>query len=418
MPNFPKPPKLYYYLAGLVVFVLILGGVGFYFYQKENLLVSYSNSIQDNTTKSEKIEDQKPFVSDKYSDVIVWKECDLAIRTKKLHPDSTVYKYFQNSKINDKLKETAEEFREDFLIINFSVTKISFLASCYPKKYDKNVTKESLKTFGKLSNIANPISQLASQLSFFTDQKKIDVNYSYNVKNYTPDSDQGNLIQGYQIDSLLPSAASREIIDLNLIKDIVSINDTEFKDKLAPTTSISSNCNNDSNKLDPLNSFGCLLFDQNGMPIYNLTNSSNKAQEIYKNSEYDETKGRTKEYLSGLFGSTEYGPTYGKITSEGQYLRYTYGDSCGSSVYIYEFSFKERKLLEIDGGSYTGCAGLDISGDEMIVNTDCFSKPENMGQKAKSCFKNTKDFDKYIKEYNEEQAKNDQTRARLAKYLE
>jgi len=415
MLNFPKPPKLYYYLAGLVVFVLILGGVGFYFYQKQNLFSKTNNTIPDNSIKSEAPQKLEPFVSDEFSDVVIWEECDLAIRVRKLHPESKIYKYSQNSKIYDIKQQPIQEFKEDYLIMNFFVSKSSYQISCYPKQFNKNVNTNYLPTFGKLSKIANPTSQLASQLSFFTDQKKVDMKYNFSGQ------DNDFPVLGYQINSESPSVSSRDIIDMNTAKNVVSINETEFKDKLQPTTSISTNCTierNDSRNTEYLKVLGCFLFDQNGMPIYNLTNSSNKAQEIYKNSEYDETKGRTKDYLSGLFGGNEYSPKFGKAFPEGQYLSYTYGDSCGSSVYIYEFSFKERKLLEIDGGSYTGCAGLGISGDKNIVDVECFSKPGNDGQKAKPCFKNTKDFDKYIKEYNEEQAKNDQTRARLAKYLE
>jgi len=415
MPNFPKPPKLYYYLAGLAIFILILGGTGFYFYQKQNLFSSSNNFTQGNSTKVEEPQKPEPFVGDEISDVIIWQECDLAIRVRKLHPESRIYKYSQESKIYNKQQQPIQEFKEDFLIMNFFVSKSNYQISCYPKQYNKNVSTNYLSTYGKLSKIANPTSQLASQLSFFTDQKKVDIKYNFSGQ------DNEFPVLSYQINSESPSTSSRDIIDLNVIKDVVSINETEFKDKLQPTTSISTNCtdeSNDSRSAEYLKLLGCFLFDQNGIPIYNLTYSSNKAQEIYKNSGYDETKGRTKDYLSGLFGSTEYSPTFGRITSEGQYLSYTYGDSCGSSVYIYEFGFKERKISEIDGGSYSGCAGIDLSGDGNIVDIDCFSKFGNVGQKAKSCFKNTKDFDKYIKEYNQEQTKNDQTRAELAKYLE
>lgn len=415
MPNLPKPPKLYYYIAGLAIFIIILGSAGFYFYQKQNLFSSSNNFTQVNSTKVEEPQKQEPFVGDEISDVIIWQECDLAIRVRKLHPESRIYKYSQDSKIYNKQQQPIQEFKEDFLIMNFFVSKSSYQISCYPKQYNKNVSTNYLSTYGKLSKIANPTSQLASQLSFFTDQKKVDIKYNFSGQEYEFP------VLSYQINSESPSTSSRDIIDMNTTKDVVSINETEFKDKLQPTTSISTNCTderNDSRSTEYLKLLGCFLFDQDGIPIYNLTNSSNKAQEIYKNSEYDEVKGRTKDYLSGLFRSSEYSPTLGKADSERQYLSYGYGDVCTTLVIVYEFSFKERRLSEVDGGNYSGCAGIDISGDVSIINIDCFSKPGNVGQKAKSCFKKTKDFDKYLIEYNEEQAKNDQTRARLAKYLE
>ena len=107
----PNLPKLYYYIAGLAVFILILGSVGIYFYQRQKTPTISTNTIQ--TTQSSLTSNQEPaktsneandkpkeenltstsFDADPNTDVIVFKECGISLKLQNLTP----VKIFKNT---------------------------------------------------------------------------------------------------------------------------------------------------------------------------------------------------------------------------------------------------------------------------------------------------------------------------------
>ena len=123
MQNLPKPPKLYYYLAGLAIFILILTSVGFYFYQKnnkstitstpaptpisqnslisnveqpKNLNTSENKPKEQNLTSLINLENQissASFDADPNTDVIVFEECNIVLKIKKSLINSKINSY-------------------------------------------------------------------------------------------------------------------------------------------------------------------------------------------------------------------------------------------------------------------------------------------------------------------------------------
>jgi len=398
----PKPPKLHYYLAGLAVFILTLGVVGFYLYQKQNIPTTQTNLTQpsqnsltsnpepsktsieaNNKPKEENLVSKtlsvpstkiptSNFEADPNVNTVVFKECNVSLKLN-ASKDLIVFK-------NKKFDTTASTA---LLIMGTNKDNKLFTEGIACSK-----SENSSNTYTRTSKYPKWLEEYKDKLDLKQENTgelslhfKIDDNYF----TITPNLNL-NLISSvlFRTDNQ-SSSNSLKIIDLSETK---FQNLLEQKKYIAPVK-----------KIKDINLIGCdysifhfvyddcIVADENYEPLFSLDASSHMIQKGLK-------------------------------TDKSRYLIYYFGDVCVSNASVSEYNFVTGKLDTVDTGGvlrFSGCA--DLTTNEMQIDADCFNSSKR-GTDSKKCFKNPDEYEKYLKEYNDEQAQNKTSDAKLAKYLE
>jgi hypothetical protein len=410
MLNLPKLPKLYYYIAGLAVFVLILGGAGFYFYQKENTASPSpdSTSAAQNTLTN--------FEKDQSKYVIEFKECNMTL---KVHNPDQIQVYYR--KLPDQIHA--------LLISPYSSDK-------YYRNQEAIICGDTqTKTISILKRQQDtPAAVIPFWLLEYQSNLKI------NQSDFSPPGylnfKYGDLFYEYKffdsgvnfLSLLLPSTTNHQTkSNISSIKFDTNVNNNfnlvpiiNIDNQTKQNTTFIINYYKNLKPIEDISLFGCddkfsfidfrncTILDQNENPIALLNDSENK-------------------FSIDNFTEVE----LGKKTDSGRYIITKFENLCTKTVNVYNFNFIDgsfKKEVYLDTLNTRECL-TNQKDSEFALNwvfsdkdlnkyadVECFRYLE--GEKVRKCFKSEEYYQKYIKEYNDEQAKNKAAQTELSKYLE
>jgi len=411
MLNFPKPPKLYYYLAGLVVFIIILSGISFYFYQKQSNPV---NIAPTNTTQSSqssftsnpepvKTSDEaniKPkeesltsasFDADPNTDVIVFEECGISLKVNKMD-GLKVY--------SGKFKDVPDTYKLFVAGANQQDKESSFMnsvISCGKEKFESGTPP--IKTT-KVPVWLEPYQNYFQfeQIPYNRDNL---IGFKFQNLNFTIEVPQINSTKPFLISSIkfdtknIATTSLIPIFDLNPILNNPAIDYENFQKNFKPVQDIDLiGCNG------ILRNSLCVLRNDKLEPILDLWTF------VDFNGYLENTPFPNKTF----WGSIVY---KGRKTPNGRYLITKFDNSCVSFM-VYDFDFKSGIFNKVKRSA--DCISTNVEYDQ--VDNSCFDRLVDRGEIAKQCFKKDSDYQTYLKAYNEEQANNKAAQAELAKYLE
>jgi hypothetical protein len=379
MHNLPKPPKLYFYLAGLAIFILILGGVGFYFYQKQNTVKSETaptpqNSLTLNpeTAKTPDEANNKPkegnltsssFDADPNTDVIVFKECNMVL---KLKNDSDLRFYITGTK-------------SKAILSMYAVTPPSLLhsLSCSSGKSDK---AENAANFLETPVWLKKLSEnYKLKLTGFTGTKTWSNDFQYNNLYYSLYSSYDDIFSSAKFGIEIPNSLKQvKVIDLEELSKMGFPTITEYQ-------------NTNPKTLKDIDLIGCseaspykycFITDEDLNPLIDIEKSELKI---------------SKTSLAGYQISDTY-LSKGRKTDKSRYLIATYKHICGDYINVFEFNFIKGTITE--PAPNTNFNNVQCSGKE-ILNEPTDQERKQIENLAKI-----------------EQVKHKAAQVELAKYLE
>ena len=418
MPNLPKPPKLYYYLAGLAIFIIILGSVGFYFYQKNdkstitstpaqtpislNSLTSNLEESKVSTELNNKPKEQNltsatnpenqissaSFDADPNTDVIVFEECGISLKVNKVQ---NLKAYYHRDQING-LKNS----KVLILTYNYSETNSPSQKKFYSDSIACGEEYSKTSQLVKADKLPPWLSPFKNAINFEFDGSNI--YFKVNNSSYKLTDVQINNFKTFVITSIkfntenVNKSATIPVTNLSKILETnFTLSDYEKNYKKVKDISILG-----CNEYVFLSNF-CFLVDENSNPIFDL-------------NQYKSKEGNYIFAASFL--------SIGKKSLNGRYVINDYGDVCAVSTFVYEFNFSSGSIEAINSNKtlqQSSCADMELN--EMQVDAECF-KNSKKGADAKNCFKISKEYQTYLKAYNDEQAKKKAAEKELAKYLE
>jgi hypothetical protein len=401
MPTLPKPPKLYFYIAGLAIFILILGSVGFYFYQKQNPTApDVQNSLTSKEEQAKKPDNSSTsvtnpeaqistasFDADQNTDVIVFEECGISLKVEKTDGLFVLKKrneLFIGIK-NKKWIEILECNDSDF-------------TSKRPLKDDQEYLKW-LKNLIPQSEIYQNPPNWSLMPSYYFKHDKL-----YYIFSRTIDSPNKSIISSLKFDTSINNNVSVFIpVDIvNLLeKSVPSVEEYNKKPQSAKdlfllgctTNGKILNSSFISGKTDTT-SVRCLVTDENWNPLFKLDFAQGSI--LGKNSLNENAK---------------------YILSEDDFSISSGDVMCSQIIEVIKFDFETGLVSKVKTRqpiTFIRCAGFNQSSNTICdPSIEYESPPLDI-----KCFKKDSDYQTYIKEYNEEQAKNKAAQAELAKYLE
>ena len=390
MQNLPKPPKLYYYLAGLAIFILILGSAIYYFNYNKNLTTQNSLTSSLGQTKSlgvpnNRLEEEnltlKPLIADQAHNVETLDECGLSVKYPKELSYADIFKnspeMLKDINLNDEYFLSKREFGVSKKLDSYSLGDYVFGSN-----QEFNVTIDC-----KNSQTQTPQPKSASD---FIDTKFVKEVSSFEEK-YDNWSGGSGTKKGETI--LLHNGTKIKItdehslfktFDLKIQPVLLNKNlDTANLSKISDIGLVG--CENNATQIT------CSIIDQNKNTIKTLFTKNNDSNQDIPES-----------YL-------------GKKSALGRYIITKFFDGCNEQNTISEFNFQTAQQQNIENANFyiKDC----VNSTYFLEMTNCETSGEykELGRK---CFKSESKYQGYVKEYRDEQALNKSARAELAKYLE
>lgn len=389
MPNFPKPPKLYYYLAELVVFIILCClSVFAYWRIGENLNQTYKTypiykNINQNLVKSTWVNE---FIDDKNNLVVNFEDCNTSLKVREL----SHFKIFSKTLTLDDKSKVVGLFISADLSKDSRLERVSEKIICTKNKV---LTTESTSTSDRIINFTEDLgSQLERSLGIdtsdafnerprkhFSSGERDGYYYDYKIFPWSKD-DSNAIITSIQSDIVTDSKYKyMDIVDLDKVANNQFLNQ--------------SNLGQNKNIV----AIGCDKNLQENLD-YNICKIWNRQKGIF----FD-LKDFDREFVFE-----------GKSYMDNQFLIFKSSDNCKDRYKVYNYNTESNQLNDLNIGiDFKYCIAIEQG---TLLEVNC--PTSDIGPDAKKCFKKDSDYQTYIKEYNEEQAKNKATEAELAKYLE
>jgi hypothetical protein len=407
MSNFPKLPKLYYYLAGLAIFILTLGGTGLYFYQKQNTPIippnvnqTTQNSLTLNTepvktpneanikpkeeslTSSSIPENQissASFDADPNTDVIVFKECNMVFKVDKnssitsvskssQNDDSIVYGLLISSNYKVRISCGTNPFYSGEKKLNQNGKIPDWIKKAFVNNNSNNF--DNFDYYFKQNGLFYQISEIANKDKNVISSFKLGID---NIDNY-------NKLKIFNLDE-------------NSFNNVQTFDEFNKNQKINNVTAVNIIGCSETANIGILRSNKCFILNQDFNPIIDFTEQM--------------TKLTGEDYRGTLL--------VGKKKNGGNFILVKQNTDYQETYYVYELNYSGIEMKYVKTVYKRFSATSDLGLDDLVDRGCAEGKT---GENLKPCFKKSSDFQDYIKPYEEELAQNKAAQAELAKYLE